>query len=137
MGKYQEAIAACTEAVRLEPAFLGPYKTRADAYRRIGLKQESEADLDHLAQVEKARLCSLGIVQLMGRVDEKWILSGDDTPNQGNWGMGLIFGYYINVDGREDEVSKSLYDSVSVGDQVLITFYSKSKKLVSIKRTRR
>lgn len=30
--EYQEAIAACTEAIKLAPDFLGPYQTRSAAY---------------------------------------------------------------------------------------------------------
>ena len=34
-GNYEAAIAACTEAIVLEPSMLGAYRTRAEAYERL------------------------------------------------------------------------------------------------------
>ena len=44
-GDYEGAVAACTEAIELEPGSLGSYRTRAEAYRRLGRGKEAEADL--------------------------------------------------------------------------------------------
>jgi len=44
-GDYEGAIAACAEALELEPRGLGAYRMRADAYRRLSRKEEAAADL--------------------------------------------------------------------------------------------
>ena len=49
-GDYQGAIAACTEAIESYPSILGPYSSRAEAYRRLGMEKEAAADLRHLAE---------------------------------------------------------------------------------------
>ena len=43
-GDYEGAIAACTEAIKLLPHSIGAYRTRAEAYERLGRKDEAEAD---------------------------------------------------------------------------------------------
>ena len=44
VGDYECAIAACTEAIVLNPRILGAYRTRAEAYEGLGRKTEAEAD---------------------------------------------------------------------------------------------
>lgn len=51
---YEGAIAACGEAIRLEPGSLGAYRTRAEAYKRLGMEREADADLKHLTEEEAA-----------------------------------------------------------------------------------
>ena len=53
VGDYECAIAACTEAIVLNPRILGAYRTRAEAYERLGRKQAAQADLVHVAKRQK------------------------------------------------------------------------------------
>jgi len=48
-GDYHGAIAACTDAINLDPGSIGARRTRAEAYRRSGRKIEAEADLKILS----------------------------------------------------------------------------------------
>ena len=56
---YEGAITAFTEAIELEPSSFGAYRTRAEAYERLGSEEEAEADLELLAQ------CSLDELQVL------------------------------------------------------------------------
>jgi len=47
---YEGAIEACTDAIEWEPGSLGAYRTRAEAYKHLGLQKESAADLIHLRE---------------------------------------------------------------------------------------
>ena len=44
-GDYDGAIAACTEAIALNSNNAGAYRTRAEAYRRLGREYEANADV--------------------------------------------------------------------------------------------
>ena len=55
-GDYNGAIAACTEAIRLDPGILGAYNTRAEAYKRIGRRDKARADYAYAADRRKVPL---------------------------------------------------------------------------------
>ena len=55
-GDYEGAIAACTEAIELDPGILGAYGSRAAAYRRLGMKNEAGADLRYEAETKPAAI---------------------------------------------------------------------------------
>ena len=42
---YEGAIMACTEAIELDPSSAGAYRTRANAYRRLGVSNKASCDL--------------------------------------------------------------------------------------------
>lgn len=46
---YEGAIAACTEAIQLDPSSLGARRTRAEALKRLGRESEAAADLKILS----------------------------------------------------------------------------------------
>ena len=45
---YEGSIAACTEAIELNPGSIGARRTRAEAYRQLGMGKEAEGDLARL-----------------------------------------------------------------------------------------
>lgn len=47
-GDYEGAIAACTEAIELDPSSLGARRTRAEALKRLGRENQAAADLNIL-----------------------------------------------------------------------------------------
>ena len=49
-GDYDGAIAACTEAIRLDSGILGAYNTRAEVYLRIGRRDKARADYAYAAE---------------------------------------------------------------------------------------
>ena len=46
---YEEAIVALTEAVNLDPSFIGAYRGRAEAYQKVSRVEEAKADLQFMA----------------------------------------------------------------------------------------
>ena len=77
-GDYDGAIAACSEAIELDPSSLGAHRTLAEAYRRLGRENEAKADHEILASRVK---------QSYHVVDEgsEW-----DTILSVGFGLGLI-----------------------------------------------
>ena len=178
-GDYQGAIAACTEAIELAPDFLGPYGTRAEAYKRLGMDEEAASDLGHLHEVNNQRIPTthiggaglvwkgvgavfligfgvllaiapgvsdtprwisvlgvltliLGLAALVAIIasPEEWNplesaeLAGTVTRKRDNSRSGNEDGSlhsWITVSTTEFEVTKGLYDSVSLGDDVVLT----------------
>lgn len=45
LGKYQEAVAQCTEAIAVDESNPTNYRLRAEALRRLGRKPEAERDM--------------------------------------------------------------------------------------------
>ena len=43
--EYESSVAAFTEAIELDPSFIGALRSRADAYTKLGKHQEARADL--------------------------------------------------------------------------------------------
>jgi len=52
-GDFVGAIAACAEAIKLNPSSVGARRTRAEAYQRLGKGIEAEADLNHLKNLRE------------------------------------------------------------------------------------
>ena len=48
VGDYEGAVVACTDAIKLDARSLGAYRTRAQAYERMGMGKEAQADYRHL-----------------------------------------------------------------------------------------
>ena len=46
-------MAACADAIELAPDFLGPCRTRAEAYRRLGMDVEADSDHRRLTETRK------------------------------------------------------------------------------------
>ena len=55
LGDYKGAIAAHTEAIRLDTGIVGAYQHRAKAYRRLGMASEAESDLKYRDDLESQR----------------------------------------------------------------------------------
>ena len=54
VADYEGAIAACTEAIALLPDSIDAYRTRAEAYRRLGKGKQARSDLRHLNDLKWA-----------------------------------------------------------------------------------
>jgi tetratricopeptide (TPR) repeat protein len=59
VGKCEEAIADCTEVIRLNPSFARAYKNRGLAYRLIGEQIKAEADFAKAKELGYEPECSL------------------------------------------------------------------------------
>ena len=51
-GDYDQAIAAYTEAIELDPSVAVAYENRAEAYKRLGREKEAQADLERLERLK-------------------------------------------------------------------------------------
>ena len=86
---YWGAIAACTAAIEVAPGTPWPYRTRAEAYKRLGMKEEAEADLEHLARASE-------LAQHPSRVAETPIQSPKDSiklekESEVGWVIPVVF----------------------------------------------
>jgi tetratricopeptide (TPR) repeat protein len=50
--EYEEAIADCTEAIRLDPNHTKAYGNRGDVYRELGQHEKAIADLDKAIELD-------------------------------------------------------------------------------------
>ena len=54
--EYQAAVSAFTEAIDLQPGFVGAYRSRASAYQGLGMEEQARLDLEKFASIaESAR----------------------------------------------------------------------------------
>ena len=83
--EYRSAIAACTAAIELAPGTRWPYRTRAEAYKRLGMKEEAEADLEHLARASEP-------AQRPSRVAETSMRSHKDSDARGSCSGRVVAG---------------------------------------------
>ena len=126
-GDYDGSIAACTESIELNPGQVGAYRTRAQAYRKLGRTAEADADLAHGgdsvseetgAFVICQHLRQIGVYAYPAGQTSQESGDGDDRNKSGTWRIGIanspIHEIFI-VRNQREEVERSYSDDFSIG----------------------
>lgn len=94
-GKYEEAIAALTEAIDLHPGLTGAYRSRAQAYQRLGREEEAKADLELVAsRTPSARQPTPEEYDFRGR---RWESSSEDVVGTGRYVLSFLLAGFIGL----------------------------------------
>ena len=121
-GDYEGAIAACTEAIELEPRIQGAYRTRAEASRRLRMplpnpRERTTATDDSFNERPKGWSPSFGESSLPGIFFSLWIIvvgvivalvsgSGWALLLFGGWGLlTLLWSLWDGINASQDQSS--------------------------------
>jgi len=122
LADCEGAVAACTEAIYLDPRSQGAHRTRAEAYSRLGMANEARADLEHLARVSEP--VQRPSIELTGTIAKKWEKTYWDDGHQNE----MHDAYYIRVSRIAFKLPSTFwkagvgtYDSLEIGASVVLT----------------
>ena len=94
---YEGAVSAFSEAIALYPGFVGAYRSRAEAYRKLGREEEAEADLDVVASRTPPARNRGDTAEVYEVRDQRWGSSSEDVVGSGRYILSFLMAGLVGL----------------------------------------